>query len=94
MHKGLHLCTYFLRPSYSDLHTFAQREIVKIYGCTIDKLLKDPARYFIFERIRLLIKILLEWKEVTMKQLRAKQTTPLVNKHYENEVALRQQNWS
>ena len=25
-------------------------------------------------------------------QLRAKQTTPLVNKHYENEVTLRQQN--
>ena len=27
-------------------------------------------------------------------QLRAKQTAPLVNKHYENEVTLRQQNWS
>ena len=25
-------------------------------------------------------------------QLRAKQTAPLVNKHYENEVTLRQQN--
>ena len=27
-------------------------------------------------------------------QLRAKQTAHLVNKHYENEVTLRQQNWS
>ena len=27
-------------------------------------------------------------------QLRAKQTAPLVNKYYESEVTLRQQNWS
>ena len=42
--------------------------------------------------IQTLLHALVEGNQNFNIQLRAKQTAPLVNKHYENEVTLRQQN--